>query len=128
MLCWHIILFLCDFVFSFYPGECQEVLSEPQGTDGMGKRYVFTISSPDEYITAVDVRAGGWIDAIRFHTNHKSSVWMGGVGGDEYHLRAPPGRNILGLMGTSGKFVGSLGVLLSRYIQYYPEIKIIPIS
>lgn len=99
---------------SFHPGECQEILSEPQGTDGMGKRYTFTINSPDEYITAIDVRAGGWIDAIRLHTNQKSSIWMGGTGGDEYHLRAPPGRIILGVMGTSGKFVGSFGLLLSR--------------
>ena len=80
----------------------------------MGKRYTFTINSPDEYITAIDVRAGGWIDAIRLHTNQKSSIWMGGTGGDEYHLRAPPGRIILGVMGTSGKFVGSFGLLLSR--------------
>lgn len=94
-------------------GECQEVLSEPYGTDGMGKRYIFTVNSPEEYITAVDVRAGGWIDAIRFHTNYKSSVWMGGMGGDECCLRPSLGKNILGLMGTSGMYVGSLGILLS---------------
>lgn len=94
-------------------GDCQKVLSEPHGTDNVAKRYTFTISSPDEYVTAIDVRAGAWIDAIRLHTNQKSSVWMGGMGGDEYHLTPPPGRNILGVMGTSGKFVGSLGVLLN---------------
>ena len=105
------MLFLC-----FDPGECQEVLSEPHGTGGMGKRYNFTINSPEEYITAVDVRAGGWIDAIRFHTNYKSSVWMGGMGGDECCLRPSLGKNILGLMGTSGMYVGSLGILLSRFV------------
>ena len=105
--------------FSFHQGECQEIVSEPHGTGDVGKRYAFTINSPDEYITAVDVRAGGWIDAIRLHTNQKSSIWMGGTGGDEYHLKAPPGRNFLGLIGTSGKFVGSLGLLLSRYFQYF---------
>ena len=94
-------------------------MSDPHGTDGVGKRYIFTISSPDEYITAIDVRAGGWIDAIRLHTNQKSSVWVGGVGGDEYHLKAPPGRSILGIIGTSGEFVGSLGALLSRYLWQY---------
>ncbi|XP_068678882.1 uncharacterized protein [Montipora foliosa] len=94
-------------------GKCQEVMSEPHGTDGVGRRCTFIINSPDEYITAVDVRAGGWIDAIRLHTNQKSSVWMGGTGGDEYHLRAPPGKTILGIMGTSGTFVGSLGLILS---------------
>lgn len=93
--------------------ECQEVLSEPQGTDGLGKRYTFIINSPDEYVTAVDVRAGGWVDAIRLHTNYKSSVWMGGTGGEQYHLRPPPGRKILGIIGTSGKLVGSFGVVLS---------------
>ncbi|KAJ7378717.1 hypothetical protein OS493_021299 [Desmophyllum pertusum] len=98
-------------------GECQDVLSEPQGTDGMGKRYTFTIDTSDEYIMAVDVRAGGWIDAIRLHTNHKSSIWMGGSGGDECNLRPPPGRKILGLVGTSGELVGSLGVLLSSDVD-----------
>ena len=96
------------------PAECEEVLSEPQGTDGLGKRYTFIINSPDEYVTAVDVRAGGWVDAIRLHTNYKSSVWMGGTGGEQYHLRPPPGRKILGIIGTSGKLVGSFGVVLSR--------------
>ena len=91
-----------------------EILSEPSGEVGLGKCYNFVISSPDEYITGVDVRAGGWIDAIRLHTNWKSSVWMGGTGGDEYHLRPPFGRKVLGLFGTSGKFVGSLGLLLNR--------------
>lgn len=100
-----------------FPGGCTEVLSEPHGTDGVGRKYTFPISFPDEYITAVDVRAGGWIDAIRLHTNQKSSVWMGGTGGDEYCLRASPGRSILGIIGTSGQFVGSLGLLLSRYGQ-----------
>lgn len=94
-------------------GICQEVLSEPHGSDGVGKKYTFAINSPEEYITAVDVRAGGWIDAIRLHTNQKSSIWMGGTGGDEYHFRPPPGRTISGIMGTSGTFVGSLGLLLS---------------
>lgn len=98
----------------FNLAECQEVLSEPQGTDGLGKRYTFIINSPDEYVTAVDVRAGGWVDAIRLHTNYKSSVWMGGTGGEQYHLRPPPGRKILGIIGTSGKLVGSFGVVLSR--------------
>ena len=95
-------------------GICQEVLSDPHGSDGVGKKYTFAINSPEEYITAVDVRAGGWIDAIRLHTNQKSSIWMGGTGGDEYHFRPPPGRTISGIMGTSGTFVGSLGLLLSR--------------
>lgn len=112
-----LFLILTDHYLSFYPAECQEVLSEPQGTDGLGKRYTFIINSPDEYITAVDVRAGGWVDAIRLHTNYKSSIWMGGTGGDQYHLRPPPGRKILGIIGTSGKLVGSLGVLLSRLIH-----------
>ena len=102
---------------SFNPAECQEVLSEPHGTHGLGKQYTFIIDSPDEYITAVDVRAGGWVDAIRLHTNYKSSIWMGGTGGDQYHLRPPPGRKIMGIIGTSGKLVGSLGVLLSRLIH-----------
>lgn len=114
MLTVHHQTFLTVHYLSFNPAECQEVLSEPQGTDGLGKRYTFIVNAPDEYITAVDVRAGGWVDAIRLHTNYKSSIWMGGTGGDQYHLRPPPGRKILGIIGTSGKLVGSLGVLHSR--------------
>ena len=112
----NIFILIVHYLF-FNPEECQEVLSEPQGTDGLGKRYTFIINSPDEYITAVDVRAGGWVDAIRLRTNYKSSIWMGGTGGDQYHLTPPPGRKILGIIGTSGQLVGSLGVLLSRLIH-----------
>ncbi len=54
------------------------------------------------------------MDAIRIHTNLKSSIWMGGDGGDLYTLRPQADRKIIGLFGTAAKFVTSLGVNLSR--------------
>ena len=112
----HHVIFMFPFT-----GECEEIVSEPQGTFGVGKRYSFTFSDPDEYIMSVDVRAGAWVDAVRFRTNKKSSVWMGGLGGNLYQLKTPPGREILGLFGTSGTYLTSLGALLSRYDFYTPS-------
>ncbi|EDO47397.1 predicted protein [Nematostella vectensis] len=92
-----------------------KVISQPRGTEAAGRRYVFQFTSPDERLTSIDVRAGGWVDAIRLHTNFKSSVWMGGSGGDLYELRSPEGRRMVGLFGTAGKYVGSIGALLDSH-------------
>ncbi|XP_032220449.2 uncharacterized protein LOC5519572 isoform X2 [Nematostella vectensis] len=92
-----------------------KVISQPRGTEAAGRRYVFQFTSPDERLTSIDVRAGGWVDAIRLHTNFKSSVWMGGSGGDLYELRPPEGRRMVGLFGTAGKYVGSIGALLDSH-------------
>ena len=100
--------------FPCFTEECKEVVSEPYGTPDVGQRYAFTFADPDERLLSVDVRAGAWIDAVRFHTNKKSSVWMGGSGGNLHQLKAPPGREIRGLFGTSGTFVTSLGAILHR--------------
>ncbi|XP_028419223.1 uncharacterized protein LOC114544954, partial [Dendronephthya gigantea] len=67
-----------------------------------------------EYLTSLEVRAGAWIDGIRFHSNMKSSIWFGGQGGDWYRMTPAYGETITGIFGTYGKYVGSLGVRLSK--------------
>ena len=42
--------------------------------------HVFLLEE-GEYLASIEVRAGAWIDGIRFHTNWKSSIWFGGQGG-----------------------------------------------
>jgi len=80
----------------------------------MGRKYVFKIDHPDEHVTSIDVRSGAWIDAIRIHTNYKSSVLMGGGGGCMSHFEPSEGQRIVGLFGRAGNFVGSLGIFLER--------------
>lgn len=67
-----------------------------------------------EYLASIEVRAGAWVDGIRFHTNRKSSIWFGGQGGTLYHLKPNAGDRITGIFGTFGDFIGSLGIRVSE--------------
>lgn len=67
-----------------------------------------------EHLTSVEVRAGAWVDGIRFHTNMKSSIWFGGRGGNWYHLKPNTGDPIMGIFGTFGDFMGSLGIRVGK--------------
>ena len=98
-----------------YASCCVEsqVLSDPRGNAERGKRYEFIFDSPDEKLTRIDVRAGAWIDAVRFHSTKKSSKWLGGPGGDYHKFTAPGDRWFTGLFGTSGNLLGSLGAHLN---------------
>ena len=85
--------------------------SQKQKTD---KRIIFALESPSEHINRLEVRAGAWIDGLRIHSNMKSSVWIGGSGGDLNELRAPDGQWFDNIFGTTGRYVGSIGVKLNR--------------
>ncbi|XP_031551520.1 uncharacterized protein LOC116288818 [Actinia tenebrosa] len=89
-----------------------EVLSEPCGREGVGRRYIFRLEHPDEHLIAVDLRSGAWIDALRFHTNYKSSLWMGGRGGSLCHFEPSPEQSMVGVFGCAGNYVNSLGFFL----------------
>ena len=91
--------------------------SEERGKSGAGRDQTFLFTDPDEYLARVDVRAGAWVDAIRFHSNKRSSEWMGGSGGDLYRLTPPPGKQITGLFGTAEHYLGSIGLQLSRLVS-----------
>jgi hypothetical protein len=71
----------------------------------------------DEYLTSVEIRAGAWVDGIRFHSNMKSSIWFGGQGGNWYRMTPSNGECIAGIFGTFGDYLGSLGVHLKE--RYY---------
>ncbi|KXJ14794.1 uncharacterized protein LOC110238383 [Exaiptasia diaphana] len=94
--------------------KAKEIFSEPQG-QVFGRKYVFKMCEPDEEVTAIDVRAGAWIDAIRIHTNYKSSVLMGGGGGCFNHFKPAEEQRIAGMFGCAGEFVGSIGIFLESH-------------
>ena len=95
----------------------KQVKSNVHGGKDTGESQSFLFTNQDEHLTHVEVRAGAWIDAIRFHSNKQSSEWMGGSGGDLYCLTPPAGKQIMGLFGTAGHYVGSVGLQLSRLVS-----------
>ena len=81
-----------------------------------GKTHEFLITSEVEALVSFDVRAGDWVDAIRFHSSHKSSVWFGGHGGSLYRLCFEDGQSCDGIFGTAnGQHVLSLGATRARW-------------
>lgn len=73
----------------------------------------WVILGESEYITHVEVKAAGWVDGLRIHTNLRSTRWYGGFGGDLQELRPQVGK-INGFFGAQGaRFVGRLGVHIS---------------
>ncbi|OQR94540.1 hypothetical protein ACHHYP_01149 [Achlya hypogyna] len=72
--------------------------------------HVFALV-PGELLVQVDVRAGAWIDAVRFVTTKRVSPWFGGDGGTETSFVCPPNTAIVGFHGSSGdNYLGTLGV------------------
>ena len=80
-----------------------------------GDTYEFLIDSTDERLISIDVRAGLWVDAIRFHSTHKSSDWIGGKGGDLYNLNFGDCIGFDNIFGTAGEeYVTSIGITQCR--------------
>ncbi|GLE06083.1 hypothetical protein PINS_up015294 [Pythium insidiosum] len=83
----------------------------PSDLESRGARNVVQLAE-DEYVTAVEVRAMAWIDAIRIHTNHRKTRLFGGTGGFVHKLHAAPGDKIIGFFGSHGaSFIGRLGAV-----------------
>ncbi len=92
-------------------------VSSPWYGNGSGDGCIneFRLNGEDEELTAIDVRAGEWIDALRIHTTHQSSVWFGGNGGDLYKMETfNVNSKIDGIFGTAANFVTSLGLTTTR--------------
>ena len=70
-----------------------------------------------EFLTSVEIRAGAWVDGIRFCSNIKSSIWFGGRGGNWYRMTPSDEERIEGIFGTYGDYLGSLGIRLRK--RYY---------
>lgn len=71
---------------------------------------------PGEYISQFRVRSGLWVDAIQVITNTgRASPMCGNTGGGgEGVLDAPQGYEIIGLFGSLGDWVNSIGVLYTN--------------
>ena len=60
---------------------------------------------------SIDVRAGWWLDAVRFHSSHKSTIWIGGKGGDLYNLSFADCSGFDNIFGTAGgEYITSIGI------------------
>jgi len=79
-----------------------------QETDG--KMYEFLLDNDGEKLISIDVRAASWLDAVRFHSSHKSSTWIGGKGGNLYNLSFGDSNGFDNIFGTAGEHVTSIGI------------------
>ncbi len=73
-----------------------------------GTETIFTLAD-GERITAIEVRAGLKVLAIRIITNSRSSSWIGGSVGSIETLKIPEGHVLTGFSGTTGKASTSQG-------------------
>ena len=76
-----------------------------------GETYEFHLDNEGEQLISIDVRAGSWLDAVRFHSSHKSTKWIGGKGGDLYNLSFGDCNGFDNIFGTAGgEHVTSIGI------------------
>lgn len=75
--------------------------------------YTDLVLEKDEIITGLNVRCGGWIDAVQIVTSHGRITRMLGnaTGGGIVELRPPEGQYILGLYGRIGQWVDAMGIV-----------------
>ena len=86
------------------------VTKPPHGGNG-GREFVFLLN-PGEYIRGISIRSGRFVDAIKFHTNFKQSIFYGGSGGSSYQdLFVPEKYQIIGFHGRSGSLLDAIGII-----------------
>lgn len=65
-----------------------------------------------EQLTRINIRHGGWIDAVQFQTNkRRSDTYGNATGGLLSLLEVPRGFNIIGLYGYCGAWLDGIGVV-----------------
>ncbi|CAG8476893.1 835_t:CDS:2 [Ambispora leptoticha] len=65
-----------------------------------------------EKIATIKVRSGAWVDGLEICLdNGRTSGWIGGNGGSLHLLEVPDGYDIIGLYGSAGWVVDSLGII-----------------
>ena len=70
---------------------------------------------PNEFITRIYVRSGAWVDGIQFETNLRKSPFFGNEKGGSLHILQPPsGSKLLGMYGTVGDWLDSIGIIYSQ--------------
>ncbi|CCK70454.1 putative metalloendopeptidase KNAG_0E01920 [Huiozyma naganishii CBS 8797] len=75
--------------------------------------YTDIVLEPNEIIAGFNVRYGAWVDAIQIITSHGRMTDVLGKtgGGGPSELKPPSGQVILGLFGTVGRWVDSIGIV-----------------
>ena len=102
--------FLSNDVFVL-PVDLPLVSSEWFGNQNKdGNVHEFMFSDEEEKLISLDVRAGSWVDSIKFHSSKQSSVWIGGTGGNLHNLKFDGENELDGLFGTAGDHVTSIGI------------------
>jgi len=84
---------------------------------GTGKHKDVRIESFElaegEFITGLSLHFWNYIDRVTFHTNLRSYGPYGGGGGRvSKELRAPPGRQVVGLAGRHWEFIDSIQLIV----------------
>ncbi|KAN0066342.1 hypothetical protein ACQY0O_000436 [Thecaphora frezii] len=79
-----------------------------------GSAYEFAVGEGDA-IQRLEVRSGAWIDAVEvvLRSGRRSGMRGNCNGGSLRILEPPAGQRIIGLYGSSGEWVESLGLLMS---------------
>lgn len=98
--------------------ECtgEKIYSDLYGTkdEETDKKTEFYINGKDEVITEIKICSGAYIDGLEITTNQKCSGWIGGEGGDLNIFKFDENRCIQGVVGTAGRYVGSVGIVVKR--------------
>lgn len=78
---------------------------------------------PNERVARFLVGAGAWIDRIDVQTTKgRSTGWCGGSGGNVHILEAPQGYELIGIHGTVGDWLDSVGVMYKEKEDSRPGI------
>ncbi|CAG8583018.1 1795_t:CDS:2 [Paraglomus occultum] len=86
------------------------------GKGGSASKFELT---KREKLVSLMVKAGIYVDGIEFKTNlGRTSGWRGGMGGCELTvLSAPEGHEMVGIHGTAGSLIDSIGIIY-RPVQH----------
>jgi hypothetical protein len=79
---------------------------------GLGGSYAHLELDEDEYLTGISGRYGWYVDAVRLHTNKRTTNLFGGESGiHDFEFMAPDGYEITGLFGRADWYIDALGVI-----------------
>lgn len=86
-----------------------------------GQHFMFQLQD-GEYLTGISGLYGWYVDAIRFHTNQRTSELFGGEGGIyDFEFKAPDGYEVTGLFGRADWYIDAIG-LFARPVALREEL------
>ncbi|KAJ3091610.1 hypothetical protein HK102_014096 [Quaeritorhiza haematococci] len=96
--------------FEYSDGSVEVVGTKREGIEGLSVRELCL--GPNETIEKIHIRAGAWVDGLdMISTSGRRLNWAGGMGGVERFLVAPAGYSVVGLYGSAGDLLDSLGLI-----------------